>query len=45
MFFSVISYYTKPNKKIALNYSETKNFVKKRKVKNSSVFSVALCEN
>ena len=45
MFFSVISYYTKPSKKIALNYSETKNFVKNMKVKNSSVFFAASCEN
>jgi hypothetical protein len=45
MFFSVISFYTKLNKKNALNYSETKNFVKKTKVKNSSVFFAVSCEN
>ena len=40
MFFSVINYYTKTNKKITLNYSETKNYVKK-----PSVLPVSLCEN
>jgi len=33
MFFSVFNYYTKPNKKTALNRSETKNIVKKMKIK------------
>jgi len=54
MFFSVINYYTKPNKKTTLELSETKNSVKK--IKKFSVFSacpvgkndrigVALCDN
>ena len=42
MFFSVINYYTKTNKKIALNYSETKNCVRKMKI-NKTLWS--LCEN
>ncbi|MBN1694733.1 hypothetical protein JW879_04935 [candidate division WOR-3 bacterium] len=29
MFFSVFNYYTKPDKRATLNFSETKNFVKK----------------
>ncbi len=56
MFFSVIKYYTKTNKNITLKQSETKNSVKKTKIKKLSVFSacpvekndrtvVALCEN
>lgn len=56
MFFSVIKYYTKTNKKITLKQSESKNSVKKTKIKKPSMFSacpvekndrtvVALCEN
>jgi len=56
MFFSVINYYTKPNKKTTLERSEAKNSVKKMEIKKSSVFSacpvgkndrigVALCDN
>jgi hypothetical protein len=34
MFFSVFNYYTKPNKIKSLNRSETKNIIKKIKIKN-----------
>ncbi len=40
MFFSVFNYYTKTNKRTALEFSETKNYVKK-----TSMLPVTLREN
>jgi hypothetical protein len=40
MFFSSVNYYTKPNKRTTLEFSETKNYVKK-----TSTPPVVLCKN
>jgi hypothetical protein len=40
MFFSSVNYYTKPNKRITLEFSETKNYVKK-----TPEFPASMCEN
>jgi hypothetical protein len=40
MFFSTVNYYTKPNKITTLEFSTTKDYVKK-----TYTFPVILCEN